>query len=61
MTDIYEPRCPDCGRFDANCKCDWPMPSSAPTTPPGDEAKAEPEVEIADAIEQGLRDRGMLA
>lgn len=42
MSDHHEPRCPDCGRYDANCKCDWPMPAIAPTTPPDDEDREVP-------------------
>lgn len=27
---IYEPRCPTCRRFDADCNCDWPLPAKPP-------------------------------
>lgn len=40
--DYHEPRCPDCGRFDANCKCDWPMPTPPPY-PADDESRVAPD------------------
>jgi hypothetical protein len=63
---IHEPRCPVCKRFDANCNCDWPMPSSAPTTPPDDEELLAPAAgdelraafaTVADRLEPELAER----